>query len=224
MQTAGKRQLAHQLYNSGYALLQENRYEQALRDLRRAEDLLRKLDARGHPFNYVLSNGVSGLSNALFLQGRCHQALGDVSRAVACYETSLINAKFERAKPFRAFEKEVLENLAVCYEETARKAGAPPQERLTADTPPVDTSFLFPFSLDPAYIPFARLYEIAPERHAHLRDWYERAKKKDGQFRRIGDTTDESIMRRISITVWGTLVIVWVVYGVIVVKALTHHK
>ncbi len=84
------------MFENGYALFLEKRYVQALSELQRAEDAFRKLDARGHPFTIPLSNGVSGLANALALSGQCWQFLGNYEKAVLLYETSLINAKFEK--------------------------------------------------------------------------------------------------------------------------------
>ncbi len=100
-----KRRAAESFYLNGYALFLEKRYMQAIAELQRAEDAFRKLDARGHPFTMPLSNGVSGLANSLALSGQCWQLLGNYEKAIPLYETSLINEKFEKKKPFRSSRK-----------------------------------------------------------------------------------------------------------------------
>jgi hypothetical protein len=90
--------------------------------------------------------------------------------------------------------------------------------------PEIDVSFRFPYSLLPDVIPVARLYELAPERYPHYKDYYQRAKERDTEIRRQSKTSDESAMKRTSIYVWSILAAIWAVYGVIVIKALVHSK
>jgi hypothetical protein len=109
-------------------------------------------------------NGVSGLANALALSGRCHQQLGNFKAAIVCYETSLINEKFEKAKPFHAFLTALREDLISCYENERGLLGEQTLRGILDQAPELDASFLFPYSLDKNAIPLARLYELAPDR------------------------------------------------------------
>ena len=223
MSTSTKRRMAESMYNSGHALFQEGLYNEALIELRRAEDAFRSWDALGHPFANRLSNGISGLANTLALSGLCYLNLGNFKAALTCYETSLINSKFERKKALRHFKQILAENLIICYEKTLEGAGV---ERVSflSRTPEIDLSFRFPYSLPQDIVPFARLYELAPERYQQYKDFYERAKEKDTEIRRLSKTSDESAMKRTSIYVWGILAAIWVIYVFIVIKALVHHK
>jgi tetratricopeptide (TPR) repeat protein len=223
MSTSTKRRMAESMYNSGHALFQEGLYNEALIELRRAEDAFRSWDALGHPFADRLSNGISGLANTLALSGLCYLKLGNFKAALTCYETSLINSKFERKKALLHFKQILAENLIICYEKTLEGAGA---ERVSflSRTPEIDVSFRFPYSLPQDIVPFARLYELAPERYPQYKDFYERAKEKDTEIRRLSKTSDESAMKRTSIYVWSILAAIWFIYGFIVIKALVHHK
>lgn len=212
--------MAEERFNAGRALFQEGRYNEALIELHRAEDAFRKQDAPGHPFAVNLSNGVSGLANTLFLSGQCCQKLGDHKAALTYYETSLINAKFEKKRAFRAFMRQLSENMIFCYERTVEESGAGKRDLLLSTAPEIDVSFRFPYSLQPDLIPFARLYELAPERYPRYKDYFQRAKEKDAEYRRLSKTSDESTMRKMSIYVWGIIVVIWTIYGLIVVKTL----
>jgi hypothetical protein len=66
MSTLLKRRMAEQLYDAGFALFEEGRYEEALGNLNRAQEAFRQIDVRGHPFCNPLSNGISGFANTLF--------------------------------------------------------------------------------------------------------------------------------------------------------------
>ncbi len=223
MSTSTKRRMAESLYNSGRALFREGLYNEALIELRRAEDAFRAWDALGHPFADRLSNGISGLANTLALSGLCYLKLGNFKAALVCYETSLINSKFERKKALRDFKQMLAENLIVCYEKTLESTGVDRVSFLSR-TAELDISFRFPYSLPQDIVPFARLYELAPERYLQYKDFYERAKEKDAEIRRLSKTSDESAMKRTSIYVWGILAAIWVIYGFIVINALVHHK
>jgi tetratricopeptide (TPR) repeat protein len=222
MSTSTKRRMAENMYNSGRALFQEGLYNEALIELRRAEDAFRGWDALGHPFANRLSNGISGLANTLALSGLCYLKLGNFKAALTCYETSLINSKFERKKAFRDFTQTLTENLIACYEKTLESAGTDRVSFLSR-TPEIDISFRFPYSLPQDIVPFARLYELAPERYSQYKYFYEHTRQNDAEIRRLSKTSDESAMKRTSIYVWGILAAIWVIYGLIVIKALVHH-
>ena len=215
--------MAEQLYNSGRALSQEGLYHEALVELRRAEDAFRVWESYGHPFASHLANGISGLANTLALSGLCYLKLGNFKAALTSYETSLINSKFERKNALRAFKQTIAENMIVCYEKTLEDAGVDRVSFLGRE-PEIDVSFRFPYSLPQDIVPFARLYELAPDRYPQFKDFYEHAKIKDAEIRRRSKTSDESAMKRTSIYVWSILAAIWAIYGLIVVKALVHHK
>ncbi|HAK61286.1 MAG TPA: hypothetical protein DCO77_13060 [Nitrospiraceae bacterium] len=224
MSTVLKRHMARQLYDAGYSLFHEGRYEQALVELRRAEDTFRKIDARGHPFSNPLPNKISGMANTLFLQGSCYQKLGDTENAIRCFESSLINGKFERRKPFRLFEHSVRENLTLSYENKVNSMSDDTIASCIQEAPSIDTSFLFPFSLDPSVIPLARLYELAPVRYNRFRDFYTAAGKKDRQIRRADRHSEDVIMKKMRVAAFGILAVLWLMYGVAVVNVLFNSK
>lgn len=218
MASTDQRRVAEKIYDSGHALFLQGLYNEALIELNRAEDAFRKLDARGHPFSNPLSNGISGLANSLVLSGRCCQELGDYASAITYYETSLINAKFESKNAFRAFLEQLSEDLELCYEKIAQDISLMDHET------EIEISFRFPFSLPPDAVPFARLYELSPKRYAHYKNFYDRVRRKDNQIRRQSKTSDESIMKRMSIYVWSILFIIWAFYGIIVIDSLICTK
>jgi tetratricopeptide (TPR) repeat protein len=223
MTTKSKRQMAQQLYDSGYSLYRQGKYEQAVAELQTAEDIFRALDAQGHPFNGTLANNVSGLANTLALEGRCYLQLGDYRKAIPFYESSLINEKFEKKRPFHLFQSALRTELASCYEKELERI-YPEKLRVLKQDPPIDISFLFPFSLPHDLIPVARLYELTPERYPHIGDFYSTTKKLDSKLRRLDKISDESAMKKLSFYVWGTLVSIWVAYGLFVFRALVHRK
>ncbi len=215
--------MAEEFYNAGQALFQKGLYTEALIELKRAEDAFRTWESGGHPFTDHLPNGISGFANTLALSGRCYQSLGDHKTALTYYETSLINAKFEKKKVFRTFMRSIADSLIVCYEEIQKDAGRQDPKKLLDHEPEIDITFRFPFSLPPEVIPFARVYELSPIRYPSLRDYYQRAKQKDAEIRRRSKTADESSMKRISIYVWSILGAIWVLYGIIVFEALVRN-
>jgi tetratricopeptide (TPR) repeat protein len=220
MSTSSKKRTAERLFTAAFSLFEECRYEPALIELRRAEDAFRKLDAQGHPFNHLLSNGVSGLANTLALSGRCYQRLGNTENAIACYETSFINSKFERTKPFSAFVADLREDLIVCYADTLENMDE--RTRLVAMEQDIriDTTCRFPFSLTKDSVILARLYELAPERYPHLRDFAVRAAEQDAALRRSDKKSDESMMQKARIYVLLVFGSLWAAYCLLVVKAL----
>ena len=222
MSTLLKRRMAEQLYDTGYALYRESRYEEALVELNRAQDAFRRIDVRGQPFSHPLSNGISGLANVLFLQGLSCQKLGDYNNAVIFYETSLVNSKFEKKRPFQTLLKTIRENMVACYEKELEMIDTRTLAGLLQRDPKIDTSFLLPFSLDKDVIPIARLYELAPERYQQFKAFYERAQKKDADIRRREKMSDVATTKKMSIYIWGIIITVWAAYGLIVVKALLH--
>ncbi len=218
--TESKRRTAERLFNAAFSLYQECRYEQSLIELRRAEDAFRKLDSRGHPFNHVLPNGVTGLANTLALSGRCHQRLGNIEKAIICYETSFINAKFERPRPFTAFIKDLREELLACYADNLRDMGESALVSLTTQQDiRIDTSCCFPFSLTKEAFTLARVYELAPERYPHLRDFVVRAAEQDAAIRLSDKKNDESRIKRANIYIWLVLGSLWAAYCLLVARA-----
>lgn len=223
MTTKLKRRTAQLLYDSGFSLYQQGNYEQALVELRKAEDVFRMLDAQGHPFSYSLANDVSGLSNTLALEGRCYLKLGDYRQAIPYYESSLINKKFEKKRPFHLFQSALRSELASCYEKELENIDTV-QLLIQKQNPVLDISFLFPFSLPEELVPVARLYELAPERYPHIGAFYAATKKQDIKIRHLDKKSDESSMKKLSFYVWGTIVLIWVVYGFFVFRALIERK
>ncbi len=217
--TESKRRTAERLFNAAFSLYQDGRYEQSLIELRRAEDAFRKLDSRGHPFNHVLPNGVTGLANTLALSGRCHQRLGNIEKAVICYETSFINAKFERPGPFSAFVRNLREDLLACYADDLRNMDESSIVNITPRGLRIDTSFCFPFSLSKEAFTLARIFELAPDRYPHLRDFVVRAAEQDAAIRLLDKKSDESRIKRANIYIWLVLGSLWAAYCLLVVKA-----
>ena len=132
------------MYLSGYTLFQECLYNEALIVLRRAEDAfaMRADTLFAHP----LSNGISGLANTFILSGFCYQKLGNFKAALTCFETSLINAKFEKKKASRDFTKTFTENLIVCYENVLKTSGDGRRD-LTPGIPQSSLWFYYPLPL-----------------------------------------------------------------------------
>jgi tetratricopeptide (TPR) repeat protein len=217
------KRLAEQMFNAGRALFEKELYDEALIELRRAEDAFRRDDARGHPLTSHLSNGISGLANTLVISGHCHQKLGDFKAALSCYESSLINQKFENRRAIRNFKKTFTQEFIACYEKIVEESSIDREHILNREQK-IDISFRFPYSLPPQAIPFARLYELAPDRYPQYKDFYQRELEKDAHMRRQSKTTDESTLKRTGIYVWGILAAIWAIYGLMTLKALIHHK
>ena len=140
--------------------------------------------------------------------------------AVQCYETSLINSKFENIWPFRTFLKTVNENLLTCYETMLRSKRPEDLSELLKNDPAIDTAYEFPFSLSEYAAILARLFELSPDRYAAHRQFYLRAKAKDREIRKREKKSDEASMRKLSFLIWSILIIIWAIYGVVVIKAL----
>ncbi len=207
-------------YRKGASLMQQERYKEAIPYLIRAVDAFRTYDAEGHPAEHTLENGVSALANALFQLGICAEQTDDISRAVTCFETAYINERFEHFRSFRAFSRNLASHLVACYERQLDATSPHDVGALLTRNSAFDTSYRFPFSLDPQMIPYARLYELAPERYEHFRMFYDQAKRKDAQLRRSGSRTDDQTLRRISIGVWGVIAAIWIAYGIVVLRTL----
>jgi tetratricopeptide (TPR) repeat protein len=126
MSTIITRRMAEKSYDAGQALFKQGRYDEALIDLRHAEDAFRKLDAKGHLFDIPLPNGVSGLANTSALSGLCYEKHGDYRTALMCYGTSFINTKFERKHPFLDFQES---SPKICASVTSKRAKIPISER-----------------------------------------------------------------------------------------------
>lgn len=224
MSTSDERRMAEQLYYAGQALFEQGLYNEALRELLRAERAFRALDSGGHAFSRFLENGISGLANSLALSGLSYQRLGDYKSAITCYETSLINAKFEKKKPFRAFLKTLRQGLSFCYEKLCEDISPEGRNNLINREPEIDISFRFPYSLPSDVIPFARLYELSPEQHKHYENFYKRSRRKDAEVRRQSKTIDDSAMKRMSVYVWTILFTIWSVYALVAIEAFLHAK
>jgi tetratricopeptide (TPR) repeat protein len=223
MPTSLKWRTAEQLFRKGLTLYEEKRYEQALIELGRAEEAFRKIDARGHPVGYTLQNGVSGLANAFALLGRCHQELGKYHEGIVCYENSLINEKFEKAKSFQIFFTTLRNNLIVCYEKELETLSEQMRRDILEQDAEIDTSLRFPFSLGKNALLFARLYELAPDSHPHCKDFYLRSKRRDSEKRQeAGEDRDDAKMKRATVSIWLVLGALWMIYSMIVVRALVH--
>ncbi|MDA8423055.1 MAG: hypothetical protein M0Z89_06945 [Nitrospiraceae bacterium] len=220
MSTLTKRRTAEEFYNAGYTLFQEHRFEQALVKLRQAEEMFRTLDAPGHAFSHPLPNGVTGLANTLALMGRCYYELDDTVTACTYYETSLINAKFEQARPFRLFFKTLREDMLLCYDREAGKIDKATLKNILSRETDTDTSCRFPFSLTGAAFTVARLYELAPDRYPQFSEFFIRMQQQDRQIRRTNKQSDESRMKMASIYIWVLLGTLWIIYSVIVVKTM----
>jgi tetratricopeptide (TPR) repeat protein len=212
---------AEQIYLTGRTLFEQGKFSDALAELAKAEDAFRKFDVRGHPFWHVLDNGLSGLAHTLYLKGQCLENLGDCAGALLCYETSLINKKFERSRPFKKFWRALRLQMTTCYEmrlnigDTGRIA-----DLLNPEDIKIDISYIFPFSLDVDRMPLARLYELDPGRYRQFRDFYVRAKERDGRLRRLSQASDVSSVKRLGLLVGGTMALLWITYGIVVYRAL----
>ena len=169
-----------------------------------------------------LSNGVSGLANALAQSGLCCLKQGDYRKAAQCYESSLINSKFEKTWPFRKFMRTVNENLLTCYETMLRSNQHDYPAELLKGEPAIDTAYEFPFSLSEHASVLARIFELSPDRYADHRQFYLRAKARDREIRKREKKSDEASMRKLSILIWSILIIIWAIYGVFVIKALIN--
>ena len=214
MSTFSKRCTAIQFYNAGYLLFQERRYEHALIDLRKAEEAFLNLDAPGHAFSHALPNGVTGLANTLALIGRCYQQLGDTATALTSFETSLINAKFERQRPFRSFFRTLKEHMISCYAMNLEKIDDRTLHDILTREAAIDTAYRFPFSLSGEAFTIARLYELAPDRYPRFREFSVHAQQQDGLIRRTNKQSDESRMKKASIYIWVLLGSLWAIYSI----------
>ncbi len=222
MLTAGTLKNAVEAYRKGVALFQGGKFEEAIPFFSRAADGFRNHSAAGHPAEYVLENGVSALANSLCYLGVCSERTGDVSRAITCFETAYINDRFEKPAAFRMFARDLDSRLVACYERQLEASATNGIASLPKGDPAIDNAYRFPFSLDPKFIPFARLYELSPQRYGHLRTFYETAKRQDAVQRQTGSRTDDQSMRKISLGVWSVIAVIWAIYGIVVVRALMH--
>lgn len=221
MSISEEKRIALQYFEAGCALFQQARYAEALQELTKAENLFRELDSRGHPFSNPIANGVSGLANCLAVSGQCHQNLENYTAAISAYETSLINEKFERKKPFRKLWNQIAVDLAYCYGKICDSMPPDQKREYLSVEPDINVSFRFPYSLPPETIPLARLYELAPDRFPHYAGFYETARNKDAQLRRQSKWSDgDAPLKKLSIYVWTILFMIWTVYVVIAIDAL----
>lgn len=220
MARTSKWQIADELYASGQTLFQQGKYEEALEKLRRAEDFFRRVDARGHPFLRPLQNGISGLANTLFLEGRCYEYLQEFDRAVTCFETCFIHEKFEKRRPFKAFKLSIQQHLSSCYDKLVQRTPPEALEKVVTNTPSINISYQFPFSLSPDGILVARLYELSPDRHERFKAFYMNARTRDAELRKQDMRSDEGSLKTLSAVIWGVIGALWLFYGVMVARML----
>jgi hypothetical protein len=145
--------------------------------------------------------------------------MGEQDHALTLYELSLINAKFERKKPFKKFLIDLHADLRHCYEHKLSGYSEKTLRDLLQQPVQIDTSYCFPFSLDPDRIPLARLYEIDPLRYDRFKGFYEASLQKDKETRLKDKKSDESMMRTMSISIWAILFAIWSVYIGIFIRA-----
>jgi len=215
---------AHEAFEKGSALAEQGNYEQAIIQLQNAEVLFRQIDVKGHPFTIPLANGVSGLANTLGLIGLSYQKLGNYQKAVQYFESSFINSKFEKGHHFTKFSEGINENLLACYDTMLSLNLLDRTEDLLKSAPEINTAFQFPFSLNKDAVILARLYELSPERYRIYQNFYRLAKEKDSEIRRLEKKSDEASMRTLSILIWSILMVIWAVYGTVVIDALLSQK
>jgi len=134
MQDTGNKMLAQKIFERGSALLQQQKYEQALVDLQQAEQLFRKIDVRGHPFTIPLSNGVSGLANALALSGLCYLKQETFARPPNAMNPAY-QFQVRKDVAFQKVLKTVNENLLSCYEALLRSKRPEDLEKLLKSDP-----------------------------------------------------------------------------------------
>jgi tetratricopeptide (TPR) repeat protein len=212
--------MAEQSFNTGYELFQQNHYEQALVELQRAECGFRTLDARGHPFSAALPNGVSGLANALALAGQCHLYLRNWEQAAVCFETSLINAQFEKKRSFQVFLQSLKPDIVLCYSQALKQYDEQTLGSLLRGEIEIDTAFCFPFSLNKKLFPLARLYELAPKQYPQFKGFYSRARETDLELERSATGSDRSRLKITGIAIWVVLGTLWALFSLLVSKAL----
>ncbi|NTW64981.1 MAG: tetratricopeptide repeat protein [Nitrospirae bacterium] len=215
---------AREAFKKGSALAEQGNHEQAIIELQNAEVLFRQIDVKGHPFTAPLANGVSGLANTLVLIGLSHQKLGNYQKAVQYFESSFINSKFEKAHHFSKFAETINENLLACYDKMLSLRLLNRTEDILESAPEINTAFQFPFSLHQDALILARLYELSPERYRSYQNFYRRAKEKDSEIRKREKKSDEASMRTLSFLIWSILIIIWAVYGTVVIDALVSQK
>jgi len=150
--------------------------------------------------------------------------MGYFDKAVIFYETSLVNSKFEKEKPFRLFLKNLQENMLTCYEKKLGELDAQTLGVFLGQDSEIDISFQFPFSLSQNVIIPARLYELSPEQYPQFAAFYQSAKNKDSELRRADKRSDETTMKTMSIYIWGILLALWAIYGLVVGQTLVHKK
>jgi tetratricopeptide (TPR) repeat protein len=215
---------AREAFEKGSALAEQGNYEQAIIQLQNAEVLFRQIDVKGHPFTIPLANGVSGLANTLGLIGLSHQKLGNYQKAVQYFESSFINSKFEKGHHFTKFSEGINENLLACYDKMRSLNLLDRTEDILKSAPEINTDFQFPFSLNKDAVILARLYELSPDRYRSYQNFYRLAKERDSEIRRLEKKSDETSMRTLSILIWSILIVIWALYGTVVIDALLSQK
>jgi hypothetical protein len=121
--------------------------------------------------------------------------------------------------PFQEFMKTLRKNMLFCYEKKLELIDRKTLRQVVMQEPDIDVFYRFPFSLRQDTILIARLYELAPDQHPHFKDFYTRAQLKDAAMRRSDRSSDESAAKRMSITIWGILFVITVVYVIVMINA-----
>ena len=223
MPTSGQTDVSAENYRQALTLIHEGRFREAIPLLNRSADDFRGHAAEGHPTELVFENGISALANVLIHLGICYERTGDLHRALNCFETALINERFERKRAFRLFQKELIPRLVSCYEQLIAENQRSFPDRGPQVPKVVDATCRFPFSLPSLVLPYARLFELDPSRYAKFKTFYEDARLRDDEQRSSGGPTDETVMRKVTFGVWGVLSVIWILYGIIVTRALLQH-
>ncbi len=120
--------------------------------------------------------------------------------------------------------KTLRQNMLFCYQKKLELIDRKTLHQIVTQEPDIDVYYRFPFSLRQDAVLIARLYELAPDQHPQFKDFYTSAQHKDAGMRRSDRSSDESATRRMSIAIWGILIVITIVYTIVMIKtALQIH-
>jgi hypothetical protein len=211
---------AEQARCSGLELFQNQHYELALREFRRATSIYLVPEAAGGPFRLRTAGGVSEFASCLAFSGKCLRRIGRFQDACDCLEACFMTEPFERPADFAVFARDARTELAACYEELRdRRVIATPRPE---DIRP-DITRNFPFSLPEDARALVRLHELAPERSPDLREFAAAMRDRDAAARNAAHESDSRFWKRSDIAIWSVLGILWVLYGWIALRAFTSR-
>jgi hypothetical protein len=114
--------------------------------------------------------------------------------------------------------------LLTCYETMLSTKSPEVLAELLEGDPDIDIAYEFPFSLSEHAAILARLFELFPDRYTNHRQFYLRAKTKDREIRKREKKSDEASMKKLSFLIWSILIIIWAMYGAVVIKALINKN